>query len=680
LAIRCPGTFVASFVALALAGCGSSTEPPPPPPSTPTADIEASVDGPGPLALGEDASFTVRVHNKGPDGAEQVSVQASLVGAFDLVSISNGGELSGSTVTWPNRASLAKDASLEFTIVVHPTAEGSVSVTGQAGSDTEDPDPANNDGSAAAASASADVTVQADLAIAAPTPGAADGGDTIVVTLTATNAGPSPASDVIVTDSLPEAVEVVSISDGGTRNGQSITWPAVASLEVGGSVAYDVELVVPHVGPLRMVQRVGAGSEDPVSGNDRMASRTVVTATPVLTIQGTLAGEQFGWEVRSVGDLTGDGAADLAISGPFGSNGGNQTGSVYLYSGDDGSLIRRIDGADLDWFGVDMSVDTDFTGDGVPDLVVGAPGSSGFGLTGRAYIVSPVDGTIVETLSGEQPDDRFGYSAASAGDVDGDGIPDLYVGARDSDAGGTDAGRAYVYSGADWSLLFTLDGTAGDHFGQTGGGVGDLNNDGFDDIAIGAPDYGPTANPGRGRVYVISGANGQNLYAPIEADGTAINFGYFWVLGAGDLSGDGVPDILASDINNAAGGGDTGRLYVLSGTNGVPLFTLTGESPGDQYGITHPTEDLDGDGTNDIIVAAWLSSEGASQAGKIYLVSGATGETLRTITSTVAGENFGFDAFVIGDATGDGIPDIAVSGGISNSAAGHVKLYAGVEP
>lgn len=153
---RLSTTLVASLATIVALNCGSGTEP-----STPVADIGVSVIGPEPdsVALGDDVTFLVRVQNGGPVTAERVAVQASLVGMLNLVSISDGGTLSGNTITWPIQVSLEKDKSLTFTVVVYPTAEGRVSVTAKGSTSTEDPDPTNNDGSADDATAAANATI-----------------------------------------------------------------------------------------------------------------------------------------------------------------------------------------------------------------------------------------------------------------------------------------------------------------------------------------------------------------------------------------------------------------------------------------------------------------------------------------------------------------------------------------
>ena len=118
----------------------------------------------------------------------------------------------------------------------------------------------------------------------------------------------------------------------------------------------------------------------------------------------------------------------------------------------------------------------------------------------------------------------------------------------------------------------------------------------------------------------------------------------------GDVDGDGVPDMYASDFTNAAKGPSTGRVYVHSGTDGRRLLTLTGETAGEGFGIGPATAgDVDGDGHDDLIVGAWQYAGAAVSGGRAYLYSGKDGALLKTYTCRMPGDTFGFDAVGMGD-------------------------------
>jgi hypothetical protein len=130
----------------------------------------------------------------------------------------------------------------------------------------------------------------------------------------------------------------------------------------------------------------------------------------------------------------------------------------------------------------------------------------------------------------------------------------------------------------------------------------------------------------------------------------------------GDFDGDGVPDIYASDWPNRAKGQATGRVYVHSGADGHRLLTLTGENAGDGFGTSRSTAgDVDRDGRADLIVGAWQFAGEAIGAGKAYLYSGKDGKLVRTYTSRIPGDAFGFDAVTLGDIDGDGTDDFLIT-------------------
>jgi hypothetical protein len=138
-----------------------------------------------------------------------------------------------------------------------------------------------------------------------------------------------------------------------------------------------------------------------------------------------------------------------------------------------------------------------------------------------------------------------------------------------------------------------------------------------------------------------------------------------------------VPDVFAIDINNATGGANRGQAYVFSGATGARIRTFSGESSGDQFGIGRGVGDITGDGVPDFALAAWRRSEGATNSGKVYLVDGVTGATLRSLVSIIPGETLGYDLIGLGDVTGDGLVDYLVTAG-QETGPGKAYVIAGV--
>jgi hypothetical protein len=368
-------------------------------------------------------------------------------------------------------------------------------------------------------------------------------------------------------------------------------------------------------------------------------------------------GDQFSWIARGLGDVDGDRVPDVLTSAPtFGANGQpNGPGKVYVYSGKSGKLIWERAGDAGDQLGTGLESAGDVNRDGVEDVVAGAPG------TGKAYVYSGRDGKTLLTLKGTV-EEGYGSSAAGAGDQNGDGYADVIVGAPSSTAAGQGAGRAYVVSGKDGSTLATLDGEqAGDAFGSI---VAGKHSGKRTPVLVGAP--GGVTND-RGAVYAFTGVSEKKGSVVIAADSTGAALGAMFTSLVGDVDGDKVPDVYASDFSNSAKGPATGRAYIRSGKDGRPLLTLTGENPGDGFGIgSADVGDVNRDGFDDVLLGAWQYSAVASSGGRIYLFSGKDGSVLRTITGRVPGETLGFDAAGVGDVDGDGVPDLLVTSSWSN--------------
>lgn len=353
-------------------------------------------------------------------------------------------------------------------------------------------------------------------------------------------------------------------------------------------------------------------------------------------------GEAFGWEARAVGDVDQDKIVDVVVSAPANTPGATAAGRIVVYSGKTGEPLWQVQGEDGDQLGIGIEAAHDTNKDGTPDVIASAPGK------GEAYVYSGDDGKLLLTFRLKKDEGTMG-KVAGAGDLNGDRHADLLVGAP---GGGDSPGKTYIYSGKDGSQLGVLTGEeAGDSFGTA---VAGATHGESSFIVVGAPNAGQNDT---GRVYVYTSLEDEATFT-IDADDTGRQLGGMFVSVVGDVNGDKVQDIYASDWQNRAKGNMTGRVYVHSGKDGSRLLTLTGERAGDGFGIGPARAgDINGDGADDLVIGAWQDRSGAWSGGRVYLYSGKDGEMLGTYTSKLPGETLGFDADGVGDVNGDGAID-----------------------
>jgi len=395
---------------------------------------------------------------------------------------------------------------------------------------------------------------------------------------------------------------------------------------------------------------------------------------PIHTFHGQSVGAQFGWVSAPIPDLDDDGVQEVGVA----AIGQGIGGRIYVYSGATGVELFKASGPQNgSSLGTSLRAAGDVNGDGVCDVIAGAPG----GNQGRAIVYSGADGSEIHTIIKSGSGTGFGQSVCGIGDVDGDGFDDVAVAAHQNGQTGPAAGKVWIVSGADGdTVLWTINGeAAGDNFGTALGNAGDVTGDGKDDLIVGAANAGPGS---RGKAYVYDVAN-ESLWWSVTPDNSGFNFGQFFVDAVGHVNADDVPDIYVSDFSDNQNGGSAGKAYVYDGSTGALIWKLAGDSAGDGFGIGRGAGDVDGDGFDDLILCGWTDSSGASTAGKASIVSGKDKSILREITSTSIGENFGFDAHGMGDVDGDGRLDYFVTA-TNNSevggGAGKCYLLAGGAP
>ncbi len=589
--------------------------------------------------------------------------------------------------------------------------------------------------------------------------------------------------------------------------------------------------------------------------------------TPALgfILQGDAGDDELGRSVSGAGDINGDGLADLIAGANQGDDGGMNAGEAYIVYGKTGNgtqfgeamgsrqvldttnlipadgFIIQGDAAN-DLLSASVSGAGDVNGDGLADLIVGAVnGDDGESDAGEAYIVygktgtgsqfgtkvgpegmerqvldttnlAPADGFI---LQGDMANDNFGWSAVGAGDINGDGIGDLIVGAHEGDDRDIDAGEAYIVYGkanptteadagtqfgmadsttamrqvVDTTELsptdgFILQGSDGNgELGISVAGAGDVNGDGLDDLIVGArnshrggnfageayiiygkADTGGTQFGTEVRVFKSNGAivgdgttdnttvvrrvleveklapaDGFILQGDIDQDRLGVS-----VSGAGDINGDGLDDLIVGAPTGDDGGSDAGEAYIVYGKAGdgtqfgtavrihvsiatgltttitdgsMPAgsvvrqvldttslsvtdgFIIQGDAADDNLGTSvSGAGDVNGDGLADLIAGAYLSDDGGMDAGEAYIIYGkvgtngtqfgtevtAAGETRQVLDTTglaptdgfilqgdTAEDGLGFSVAGAGDVNGDGFDDLIAGANEGDDGGGN---------
>jgi hypothetical protein len=413
-------------------------------------------------------------------------------------------------------------------------------------------------------------------------------------------------------------------------------------------------------------------------------------ASDSLTLLATLVGERENdhfIECASAGDVNGDGFKDIIV-------GATQMlidrGYAYVYFGGvkfdtipDVRLIGEpFSPAGFSNFGILTACAGDVNNDGYDDVLVSANFGFNYDIwwrTGKVFLYfggAEMDSIEDAVFQGSFDDYIwYGSSISSAGDVNQDGYDDVIIGCPEY-PGGWGMGRAYIYFGSDYmdeQFDVCIQGDTGDGLGCSLRGIGDVNKDGYDDVLVGVPYDGQTRFEGRTSIYF--GGDPMDTIPDLTFWGDSVGFQFagHYISGAGDVNGDSYPDLVISASSKV-------KLFLGgTGMDTIADIILTGEEPVNEpfsYKVSD-AGDLNRDGFGDLMIDD--PSVGDSPLGKVYLFYGGPDmDSLFDIVLTGDPEpwsNFGTQMAALGDVNADGFDEIVVSSHGDSTNRGKIFIF-----
>lgn len=411
----------------------------------------------------------------------------------------------------------------------------------------------------------------------------------------------------------------------------------------------------------------------------------------VATLAINLPNAQFGYSIAPAGDVDADGFSDVIIGARWYTNGQGQDGegAAFIYRGGGNGLQSNptiLEGNQYNAaMGNKVSSAGDVNGDGYSDVLISAylydlniANQKDHGIV-NLYL-----GSSTGITSQQQPsrtfygkdNDHMGSSIACAGDVNGDGYSDILLGAEYYDNGQFNEGGVFVYYGSQGSVgivgepVATMESNQADGwFGTAVASAGDVNGDGFSDIALGAYQYDKGSN-NEGVVMIYFGSPNQINTIPdqiLEGDQIEAQFG-FSVACAGDVNADGFADLIVGARYYDKGQNNEGAAFIYQGSRDglIPAVSVLESNQGDAWlgSAVAPAGDVNGDGFSDLIIGAKAFSDVENGEGAAFLYKG-SGTGIKTNEVTILQENqangeMGSSVSTAGDVNSDGFGDVIV--------------------
>jgi hypothetical protein len=430
-----------------------------------------------------------------------------------------------------------------------------------------------------------------------------------------------------------------------------------------------------------------------------LGSQAGISETPSKSLEINQTGANFGISVAMAGDVNGDGHSDILVGAHQYDNGQLNEGAAFLFYGNTASVSLAAVALEANQAGAMMgyavSSAGDVTGDGFTDVMVGARlYSNGQAYEGAVFIYRGSAAGLVTAnpyrLESDQIDARFGHSIAPAGDVNGDQVADIIVGAYLYDAAQVNQGAVFLYFGTSnpqepvyrKAILIPLQQREA-QFGWTVAAAGDINGDGFSDFMVGARYY-DSEKLNEGGVFIYYGDLSR------EYNGSDIMItghqGNAWMgsalAPAGDVNGDGYSDLIIGAYAYDNGQTDEGTALIyhgggLTGNESAGTWLYDSVASRRFGSVVADAGDINGDGFDDVLISA--PGTDAAATGRTCIVYGSPYGIHEAWFSEKMTIPFGRTVAGAGDINGDGYADIIIGNpNYTNSGnGGEARIYYG---